>query len=99
VFTLISTTDNLPNLTQKFRVKYAGGRGGPPGQGGPGGVGGRGGDGGAEQRPYCSGNGSPGPAGNTGNPGPVGVNGDNGKEGDYTVGGINQDQFSLYVWK
>ena len=88
--TLISTTDNLPNLTQKFRVHYSGGKGGNPGQGGAGGVGGHGGDGGAEQRLYCSGNGSPGPSGNTGGIGAVGTNGDNGKEGDYTVGGINR---------
>jgi hypothetical protein len=99
IFTLISTTDNLPSLTPKFRVIYAGGHGGIPGQGGAGGVGGHGGDGGAEQRPYCSGNGASGPMGGTGNPGVVGVNGDNGKEGDYTVGGITQDQFKQYVWK
>jgi hypothetical protein len=37
--------------------------------------------------------------GGTGNPGVVGVNGDNGKEGDYTIGGITQDQFKQYVWK
>jgi hypothetical protein len=99
VFTLISTTENLPNLTQKFRILYEGGHGGIPGQGGLGGVGGHGGDGGAQQLPYCSGNGSPGPTGNTGNAGAVGTNGDNGKEGDYTVGGISQAQFSQYVWK
>lgn len=99
IFTLISATDNLPTLTQKFKILYTGGHGGIPGQGGSGGVGGRGGDGGAEQRPYCVGNGSQGPAGNTGSAGPVGTNGDNGEEGDYTVGGINQDQFNQYVWK
>jgi hypothetical protein len=99
VFTLISRTDSLPNLTQKFRVLTTGGHGGTPGQGGNGGVGGGGGGGGAEQKPWCSGNGNPGPAGNTGGGGPVGVSGDNGKEGDYTVGGISQDQFDQYVWK
>jgi hypothetical protein len=99
VLTLISTTDNLPSLTQKFRALIAGGHGGTPGQGGSGGVGGGGGGGGAEQKPWCAGNGNPGPTGNTGNPGPVGANGDNGREGDYTVGGITQDQFKTYVWK
>jgi hypothetical protein len=99
VFTLISTTNDLPSLTQKFRVKDTGGSAGTPGPGGPGGLGGQGGDGGAQQLPWCSGNGSPGPTGNTGSAGPGGVNGDNGKQGDYTVGGITQEQFNQYVWK
>lgn len=97
-FVLISRVDRLPSLTQKFRALIAGGKGGDSGSGGIGGDPGSGGDGGAQQLPWCRGDGSPGPTGPVGQSGALGKTGDTGKEGDFTVGGVTDQQFAEYVW-
>jgi len=97
-FTLISSTDKLPSLSQKFRVQVSGGPGGETGDGGFGGDGGTGGDGGGQQLPYCRGDGSRGATGGSGSPGTVGAVGPTGAAGDFLVGGITDDQFKTYVW-
>jgi hypothetical protein len=97
-FTLISSTDMLPSLSQKFRIQVSGGPGGDAAEGGFGGDGGNGGDGGGQQLPYCRGDGSHGPTGGSGSPGATGIAGPSGSAGDFMVGGITKDQFTTYVW-
>jgi hypothetical protein len=97
-FTIISSVDVLPSLSQKFRIQVSGGPGGDVGDGGFGGDGGNGGDGGGQQLPYCRGDGSHGATGGSGTPGVAGVAGPVGSTGDFLVGGITKDQFKTYVW-
>lgn len=91
--TIISPSDLLPSLTQKFRVQVAAGQGGKGGAPGVGGNGGAGGPGGQDARPYCGG-GSGGPGGRTGGPGQPGATGPTGIDGDLFVGAITPALFA-----
>lgn len=98
VVLLVSKADNLPSLTQKFRVKVGGGQGGTGGEGGLGGDAGSPGPGGQEASPYCRGNGSSGQAAGSGVRGVSGQRGVAGREGDFTVGAMTFEQYERYIW-
>ncbi|MBK4996786.1 hypothetical protein IAE39_004960 [Pseudomonas sp. S37] len=97
-FLLVSESEMLPSLTQKFRVKVAAGTGGPGGPGGLRGDGGTGGSGGADARPFCQGSGSNGGVGAPGTAGAPGAPGGVGQEGDFTIGGATKEQLKNYIW-
>lgn len=98
--TLVSLTDHLPTLTQRFRVVVTGGLGGPGGDGGVGGGGGNEGPGGEQALPWCQGNGSDGSPGPAGGNGPSGDPGMMGIEGDMFLGAIPEQKLNeIILWQ